>query len=185
LERLRAGSHRFYALLVLGGIAVALAALAAARIYDSGGSSNLRPLPPGPPQSARRSASVERVTLDEMLRRADAIFVGTASAIGGSENVSGGSPPEVPIIAVHRVRFDVDQSFRGATSSPIDVLLDTEGGTYPFTVGEKYLIFAEQTEVGPVRAPALIPSGYAQEVYPVVTATLARNDSTALSTSSS
>jgi hypothetical protein len=174
---MKVGSRGFYAFLALAGVAVAVAALAAVRISDSGGSSNLRPLPPGPPRPASGAASVLRVTLDEMLRRADVIFVGTASAIGGSENVSGGSPPEVPTITVHRVRFDVDQSFRGATSSQIDVtVFDAEGSSYPFAVGEKYLIFGVHKQVGPVRAPALIPSGYWQGVYPVVNATLARND---------
>lgn len=171
------GTHKFYALLVLGGIAVVVAVLAAVRIYDSGGSSGLRPLPPGPPRPAGGAASVERVTLDEMLRRADEVFVGTTTAIGGSEDVSGGTPPDVPVLTVHRVRFDIDQSFRGSADGEIDVtLLDLADTTYPFTVGEKYLIFGVHKQVGPVRAPALIPSGYWQGIYPVVSATLARND---------
>jgi hypothetical protein len=176
LERLKVGSRGFYALLALTALTVAVAALAAVRIYDSG-SSNLRPLPPGPPQAATGAASVEEVTFDEMLARADEIFVGTATAIGGSEDVTGDQVEGPVRMSVHRVRFDVDQSFRGTADGEIDVtLFDSEGLTYPFTVGEKYLIFGEYTEVGPVRAPALIPSGYVQGVYSVVSATLARND---------
>jgi hypothetical protein len=175
LVGMRVGSPRFYALLGLAGVAVAVAAIAAVRISDSGGSSNLRPLPPGPPGPARSAASVLRVTLDEMLRTADEIFIGTATAIGGSEEVSRGTPP-IPPLTFHRIRFDVDQAFRGATSGPIDVtVLDSEGANYSFTVGQKYLIFAQHTKMGG-RVPALIPSGYFQGVYPVETATLARND---------
>jgi hypothetical protein len=92
----------------------------------------------------------------------------------GSEDVSGGTPPEVPPLTAHRIRFDVDQAFRGATSSPIDVtVLDSDGANYSFTVGQRYLIFAEHTKMGG-RVPA--PSGYFQGVYPVETATLARNE---------
>jgi hypothetical protein len=175
LARFSLGSRRVYVVLALTGIAVAFAALAAVRLSDDGGSSNLRPLPEGPPGPNRSAASVIRVTLDEMLRTADEIFIGTATAIGGSEEVSRGTPP-IPPLTFHRIRFDVDQAFRGATSSPIDVtVLDAEGANFPVTVGQKYLIFAEHTTMAG-RVPALIPSGYFQGVYPVETATLARND---------
>jgi hypothetical protein len=110
-----------------------------------------------------------------MLRSADEIFIGTATAVGGSEEISRGSSA-IPPLSVHRIRFDVERAFRGATSSPIDVtVLDSEGAHYPFTVGQKYLIFAEHTKMAG-RVPALIPSGYWQGVYPVETDTLARND---------
>jgi hypothetical protein len=127
----------------------------------------LRPLPPGEPKLLPLSGVGERVDVEKMLGRAEIVFVGRVTDVGGSEVVTPeGATGEPFLLTRHRVRLTVQRALRGTDAEMIDVsLLDIPDASYPFEIGKQYLVFARQTELGTTRTSAIIPDGYAQGVF--------------------
>ena len=128
----------------------------------------LPPLPPGPQKldvHPGASADLERVSLDDMIKRAPVAFVGTVSAIGGRE-VLGASP--LPMEA-YRIRFEVERVLRGEPVDTIDItdLALAEETFFPAEVGEKFLVFAEWRELSESRVRRLVGFGYSFGVFRV------------------
>ena len=139
--------------------------------------STLPSLPPGEPRLLPLRGVAERVDAEELIGRAELVFVGTVRDVGGSEVVTpAGSAGEPFLLTRHRVRFEVSKVMRGEATDWIDVsLLDFPQAHFEFEVGEEYLVFARRTELGTTRVPAVIPDGYAQGVFTMVGGGLATN----------
>lgn len=145
-------------------------------IYGAGGDGNstvalrhveLPALPSGPSRlsGGGGTAVVEHVSLDEMIERADVVFVGRVSEIGGIETVDSGSPLPFP---THRVRYQVERVLRGKKVDQIDLTDPViSEAAFPAEVDKRYLVFAEWRELGEARIRRLVPSGYWQGVYEV------------------
>jgi len=140
------------------------------------GSLGGKALPQGPPAIGTSEALTERVTLARMLSDAPIVFIGRVEEIGGSEVVSPSADAGLGSRSSHRTRLSVIDQFRGPTADRIDVsLLDLEQFSDVFAVGERYLIFAEWRELGTLNTRALVPSGYDQGVYRMVSDVEATN----------
>ncbi len=129
----------------------------------------LPPLPPGPQrlEGASGTAAVEYVSLEEMIARANLVFVGTVAEIGGTEILS--RDEEGFALEANRVRYRIDRVLRGDAVDQIDITnLALGEATFPAGVGERYLIFAEWRPLGSPDNRRLVPAGYAQGVYEVV-----------------
>lgn len=135
----------------------------------------LKPLPIGPPSPRLSHGLIERVTLEEMKRTADVVFVGTVREIGGSEPVTISIPQKIPILTRHRTRFDVEQALRGVASSPLDISLLDIGNVGSFVQGMRYLVFAEPRHLGETRTPGLVPQGYFQGMLAMIDSDRATN----------
>jgi hypothetical protein len=172
---------------VLGAVLVLAAAGAAAGgLYAAGaiGSSAPRaqlrhvvlpPLTPGPERLAGGKyvvADIEGTSLDDMVTRAEAVFVGEVAAIGGPEMLDAGSRMEV-----HRVRFAVEDVLRGNRVDGIDVTdLVWSETIFPAEVGQRYLVFAEHRQLGTNRIRRLVAFGYPQGVYRLIGGDRASNE---------
>jgi hypothetical protein len=111
-----------------------------------------------------------------MMREAEVVFLGTVEEIGGSEVVAPDVPAGLGSRSSHRTRFSVIKQWRGPRADRVDVtLLDLRQFTGVFEVGTKYLVFAQWRELGTSRSRALVPSGYDQGVYRMVSDDEARN----------
>jgi hypothetical protein len=121
-------------------------------------------LPPGGPDALPAGESmgmVVAISFDEAIAQADAIFVGTVSAIGGRETVDD--------LAVRRVRYSVERVLRGSAVEAIDLTaIDSFSNSFAAEVGTRYLVLAEETALGQGGAVALVPVGAAQGVYELV-----------------
>jgi hypothetical protein len=117
----------------------------------------LPPLTPGPDRLEHGKyalADIGGTSLDDMVARAEAVFVGEVTAIGGPEMLDPGSRMEV-----HRVRFVVEDVFRGKRVDGIDVTdLVWEGAIFPAEVARRYLVFAEHRQLGRKRIRRLVAS---------------------------
>jgi hypothetical protein len=127
----------------------------------------LPPLTLGPERLARGKyalADILGASLDDMVRRAEAVFVGEVTAIGGPEMLDRRSRMEV-----HRVRFAVEDVFRGKRIDRIDVTdLIWSGAIFRAEVGQRYLVFAEHRQLGTNRIRRLVAFGYPQGVYHLI-----------------
>jgi hypothetical protein len=136
----------------------------------------LPPLPPGPPrlEATGGSAAIERVTLDKMIARASVVFVGTVTDIGGIETLS--VDEEGFALTGHRVRYRIDRLLRGERVDQVDLTNLTLGeALFPAVVGKRYLVFAELRPLGSPANRRLVPSGYSQGVYGVISEDRASN----------
>lgn len=131
----------------------------------------LSPLPAGPQSidgaAGATEAAVEHVSLEEMIARANVVFVGVVADIGGTEILS---RDEVGFaMEANRVRYRIERILRGDPVDQIDITNLTLGETaFPAAVGKRYLMFAEWRPLGSQRIRRLVPSGYVQGVYEVV-----------------
>jgi hypothetical protein len=127
----------------------------------------LAPLTPGADRLEHGKyalADIGGTSLDDMVARAEAVFVGEVTVIGGPEMLDPRSRMEV-----HRVRFAVEDVFRGKRVDGIDVTdLVWEGAIFPAEVGRRYLVFAEHRQLGRKRIRRLVAFGYPQGVYRLV-----------------
>ncbi len=133
-------------------------------------------LPPGPRrlEGTGGSAAIERVSLDDMTARANVVFVGTVTAIGGVETLS--VDEEGFALTGHRVRYRIERLLRGDPVDQIDLTNLTIGeAVFPAVVGTRYLIFGEWRPLGSPANRRLVPSGYSQGVYEVTSADQASN----------
>lgn len=113
-----------------------------------------------PARAAPRSvceALVERVRVPEMIREADAVFIGTVSSVGPNESFRG--------FDGYRVRFDVSQVLRGRPAKRIEVVQIACNEIDLAEIGVTHLIFAERRPLGEERYRALTPFGYQQGVF--------------------
>jgi hypothetical protein len=136
----------------------------------------LAPLPPGPQrvEGSGGSAAIERVTLDEMIARASVVFVGTVTDIGGIETLS--VDEEGFALTGRRVRYRIDRLLRGDRVDQVDLTNLTLGeALFPAVVGRRYLVFAEMRPLGSPANRRLVPSGYHQGVYQVMSEDQASN----------
>jgi hypothetical protein len=172
---------------VLGVVLVlAAAGVAVGGLYEAGAigghapRSQLRhvvlpPLTPGPERLERGKyalAEIEGTSFDDMVGRAEAVFVGEVAAIGGPEMLDPGTRMEA-----HRVRFAVEDVLRGARIDAVDVTdLVWSGAIFPAEVGQRYLVFAEHRQLGMNRIRRLVAFGYPQGVYRLIGDDRARND---------
>lgn len=166
---------------VLSAAAAAIGGLYAAGAFGGGRAAPslrhvvLPPLSPGPRELVRGKYGVvlvARTSLDEMIRSAETVFVGTVEAIGGAEMLD----PAIQMEA-HRVRFAVERVFRGDPVDTIDVTdLVWVGALFKASVGERYLIFSEHRRLGSSRIRRLVAVGSPQGVYHVLDSNQARND---------
>lgn len=167
-------------------LALVTTAIAAISVVRSNGSNDsvratadktaLPPLPPGPPRKTTAEATLERVTMSDMIARAPMVFLGRVVAIGGSEVVSAASAAEGPALTVHRTRFEVLRAMRGDVPSVVDISEFDALGATPFEIGSSYVVFAESRTLGSSKTSAIVPFGYAQGVYRQTAADLVRND---------
>lgn len=129
-----------------------------------GEAEGLRPLAEGMPRIDDGHALVGTVTPEQLLESSPLIFVGVPIARGASEVVSEADPSEpIAALTAHRVRFAVEKVLRGKPAEAIDLsLLDVDPDYDRFVLGDRYLIFAQTTELGSSRTPAVIPNGYYQ-----------------------
>ena len=156
----------FAGLAVLAAAASTVGGLYAAGVFDGDTAGaplrhvELPPLPPGPRSLTRGvpgHADGESPVVGEMLERADVAFVGSVSAIGGSEPISAGHALAIP---TRRVRFAVEQVFRGPRVDTIDVANFTwDGNMFRATVGDRFLILADWRPLGERRVRRLVPLG--------------------------
>jgi hypothetical protein len=136
----------------------------------------LPPLPPGPQrvEGPGGSVALERVTLDEMIAGASAVFVGTVTDIGGIETLS--VDEEGFALTGRRVRYRIDRLLRGDRVDQVDLTNLTLGeALFPAVVGRRYLVFAEMRPLGSPANRRLVPSGYYQGVYQVISDDQASN----------
>ena len=144
-------------------VAVGTAVLA----FDTNGGeiSTLDALPSGPPRTSTMELTIGRTTLEDMLRDAPMAFVGTVTAIGGSEVISPSTQAEGPELTVHRTRFSVLRKLRGDVPDTVDITeFDSVDATL-LNAGTTYLVFAEPRLLGSTRTLALTPFGYMQGIY--------------------
>ena len=100
-----------------------------------------------------------RVTVRDMVREADAVFVGTVSSVGRNESFRG--------VEGYRVRFDVSQVLRGRPAARIELVQTACDEIDLADVGVTHLIFAEWRRLGEKQYRVSTPSGYQQGVFRV------------------
>jgi hypothetical protein len=142
----------------------------------------LAPGEPKPSSPAAGTSLMVQVTRAQLVSDAERVFVGTVVAEGGSEFVD--PPFENPDFirgTAHRVRFAVDDTFRGEETDVLDLLIPDGAMEFgDFEVGQHVLVFAETRELGELRVPGLMPLGYWQGVFRVGDDGTARNEATDL-----
>lgn len=174
--------NRYGTFVALGFVVLVAVALITTNTSSDGRNSrvNFPPLPSGPIKEPTGHALIGRENREDLLSRAGVVFVGVVTGIGGSEVASPavevGDGTNSLVIYRHRVRFlveralvgDLDARF-GDLDAEVDLsLLDlADETTYPFRIGVRYLIFANEKEIGNARYPALIPMGYRQGIFKV------------------
>jgi hypothetical protein len=108
--------------------------------------------------------SVGSISRAILVREADVVFWGTVTAKGESVTVSPRSA-EDPGLEARPVYLSVERYVRGDRGFSVELLTFDGESTDPFVVGERYLVFGADTELGSARVPATVPLGYYQGVF--------------------
>jgi hypothetical protein len=151
---------------MIAAVAVLVVAPRGAALGSKPRHARLAALAPGRAEPNDGDAEIERVTLGRLIATSDVVFVGTAVAKGGPEEVSPDIPGASAGLTAHRIRFHVASVLRGDVTDPIDVsTLDLGSDLDPYAVGKTYLVFGKATKLGTTEVPALITNGYFQGAF--------------------
>lgn len=152
--------------LIAGLAAVSAAGALAALEWVDTGSGRLSSLTiPATPRN-----SLVEIQVDQMIERADVVFIGHVTTIEGPDLLSDRGPlDEATPISAYRVSYAVDHALRSKDVETVTVTDIVARGLPAFAAdtGAQYLIFAEWSQIGPEQIVELIPVGYDQGVFRV------------------